>query len=344
MSHSSLNRWLIRTVVLSTGGALGLACLVLLGHEVTSLRASIEQEATTLAQVVGVNCAVPLSFDDGEAVRETLASVSAAGHIMEAVVYDHEGKIFAQFLPDGQEPLAPPSARPDGTRVTDGALQVIRPILFDGTRIGTILLRRDRAELTRLTSRFVLLIGGLLALVGVLVVWVASRLRRHISRPLADLARGSAIIAAGDLTAPSPEFRDDEIGLLARDFDDMRRGLRDLVGQVRHGISDVSLVAQAMEVSGGLLDEEVTRQRQAIGETTDSLQQVGTSIGEMNANIEQMARSARSTSVSILEIDDSFGSVVERMNTQSGSIETTLEAVGGLVGSIGEIGTAVGAL
>ena len=69
---------------------------------------------------------------------------------------------------------------------------------------------------------------------------VISRLHRRISRPLAELAEGAEAVAAGDLSQRVDASAEDEIGLLARTFNEMALGLRALVGQVRHGMRDVS--------------------------------------------------------------------------------------------------------
>lgn len=82
------------------------------------------------------------------------------------------------------------------------------------------------------------LLAGSLA-VGLAVV-VAAVLARTLTRPVADLSRAARRIAAGDLSQRVPAGSDDEIGELARSFNEMAIGLAEAQRREREFLASVS--------------------------------------------------------------------------------------------------------
>ena len=84
-----------------------------------------------------------------------------------------------------------------------------------------LIVKRDREEL------FAPLRGQIFraSMVGVLgtllVVFAATALARNIARPAQAVARAAEQVAGGDLTARAPVVSNDEVGVLARTFNDM---------------------------------------------------------------------------------------------------------------------------
>jgi PAS domain S-box-containing protein len=82
------------------------------------------------------------------------------------------------------------------------------------------------AELSADANRWqqqIVLFGGLSLGIALLLVWLTTR---SVARPILALAAASRQIAAGDLTTPVPRDGEGEVRVLAKAFDDMRRGLQ----------------------------------------------------------------------------------------------------------------------
>lgn len=77
------------------------------------------------------------------------------------------------------------------------------------------------------------------------VAAVAWLLRRKL-RPLDDLVQQAQALGAGDLKARLALTSDDEIGQLARSFNQMGEALATMVARIRHASQDVSARAQAL--------------------------------------------------------------------------------------------------
>ena len=109
------------------------------------------------------------------------------------------------------------------------------PVTFEGAQIGTLELVFSRAAAQR---EMLLNIAGIILLTVLIVIAISITSimvsRRAVAAPLETLQRSAAAIASGDLKAPIDVDRRDEIGLLARDLNDMRQSIASLVDQLRH--------------------------------------------------------------------------------------------------------------
>ncbi len=343
--QGSLHRQLTLMVVLTTGASLFLACLAFVAYDMSTLRAAMARDAATLARVVGLNSSAAITFDDRRAAAETLAGLEAADPVEAAVLYDRNGQEFARWLSPKAGPVAlteqPLEA---GHRFRDGHLELAERIVFAGEQVGSLYLRWDTAELAARVERYVAIVLLLFGATAGVATVVISRLRRRISRPLAELAEGAEAVAAGDLSQRVDASAEGEIGLLARTFNDMALGLRALVGQVRHSMRDVTEVAGRLRESGAAMSDEAQRQKIAIDDSVQSLEQVGASIGEVNAHAERLAENARDTSTSITEMDVSLGEVASNMDHLGDSIDTTAAAASEVAANVESVVGAVGAL
>jgi methyl-accepting chemotaxis protein len=325
-SGRSLNRRLTQAIVVTTAVSLLLACAAFVLYDRNTFEKAMIGHAGTLAEVVGINSAISVSFLDPESATQTLSALSAAGPVLAAVIYDEAGNEFAHFARAGRNSGLPGLLGPAHERAS-GHLDLRHPIVFDGARIGTIVIRWDMAQLTQRTLSFAGIAGALLVGASTVGWMLAMRLRQQINRPLSRLVGGSQAIARGDLSAEVPVSTDDELGVLGRTFNLMTSSLRELAHQVSQGTRDVGSVTRELEESAGSLAHQARRQAAAIEDTTESVAQVGESIRGVNQNVEELSRSMAETSSSIAEMQASTTEVAGHMDHLASSIETTSSAV-----------------
>ena len=343
--RASIGRRLATAVFLTSGLALALTCLAFVVYDVLSLRAATLRSAETLAQVIGLNTADALAFEDPAAAGLILQSLSAAPEITAAVVYDDEGAPFARYQRGGAAPLpdggaAPPVGHDFGLRHLD----LVRPLEQEGVTLGTIRLRWDTRALLQRVQLDVGIVAVLLAVVYGVSRWIARRLRDAVATPLAALAEGARAISEGKLSTQVPVSGDHEIAALGAAFNAMASGLRELVAQVGESIAAVQETAAALEQGSQAMSDEVRRQEEAVREGSRSVEQVTRSIQEVNANVRHLADRARDTFASIVEMDSSITSVDASMDRLAVSIESGSSATLEMATSVREIASAMESL
>jgi methyl-accepting chemotaxis protein len=330
-SGSSIQRTLQRALVATAGAALLLASMAFIAMGTINDQSSADEQLSVLAQVVALYSEAALEFNDPAAGAEALSAFQSIPAIESALLLDSHGAVFATHGA-GATSLTrlaiqrPPGVTHEGMLAT--SVDFVAPIIVDGQPLGRLFIRRSTSDIFQAILGKTVVVGVIMLAAMGLAIVMANRLRRHIATPLAELAGSAEAMAEGDLRHRVSEKSMDEIGVLARSFNGMTRGLRDLVLVVRQGIADVGEVARALSERAKGLAEAATRQSHAISEATSSVDRVAHSIRDVNANVELLAETAEETSSSILEMDASIGEIASHMDELTGAIETTSNAVG----------------
>ena len=145
----------------------------------------------------------------------------------------------------------------------------------------------DRRDIESAQARSLQLISTLLALlVGVLAAVIITR---QITRPLQETLAVVERIASGDLTENLRVTRRDELGVLQQGIARMGVTLRELIGGIRDGVTQIASAAEELsavteETSAGVNSQKVE---------TD---QVATAMHEMTATVQEVARNAEEAS------------------------------------------------
>ncbi len=205
-----------------------LACGLFVAHEMRTFRQSLTSRATVLADVLALNSAVPLDFDDAARAREILEGVAAAPNIIAAGLYTERGVLFAGYARAGAHFEMPAAPEPDAPRFTSRHLLLFRPVIRDGQRIGTIGVVAGLDELhTRLVSYFVIS-GSVLAISLGFAIALGYFLQKTISKPVASLAAAARQISEQkDYTVRASVGTADEFGQLADAFNQMLAGIHE---------------------------------------------------------------------------------------------------------------------
>jgi class 3 adenylate cyclase len=153
-----------------------------------------------------------------------------------ALLFDDKGQLDAKASAVNAELLAKlaPGVAPDpeelarGRRIPGLRRSPVKVVTDDGTSIGRLELglstRAIDADLRRTLRRDALVLAGTLLFAVMSALLVAGR----IAQPLVDLAAAMGRLRRGDFDARSPSVRrTDEVGDLARAFDEMAQGLRE---------------------------------------------------------------------------------------------------------------------
>jgi two-component system, NtrC family, sensor kinase len=232
-----IQRKLMAIAMVSSGVALGLACVGFASYDAVTFRRGLVQELSTTALLAGANSAAGLTFGDSDSVEQTLRTLEADPHIIRAAVYGGKGNLFASFRRSALESDAPSRLENAGHRFLDDRLDLWEPIVLDGETIGTILVVHDLDEVRDRLVRYAAIVGVLLVGSSLVAFAVAAKLQRIISGPLSDLARTAASVAEEkNFSLRAVKHGDDELGQLIDGFNAMLEqiGQRDSALRAAH--------------------------------------------------------------------------------------------------------------
>jgi two-component system sensor histidine kinase/response regulator len=280
---TSIRQRLTRIVLVTCAVAISIACLIFAAYDVTEFRRETAADLATVAQMTGANATAALTFTDAKSARETLGSLSAKTHIVEACIYARDGSVFAKYSRNGPNPnFTPPQALADSDSFDSGYLFLFRQIRLDGESIGTIYLKSDLEEFTARERRYAGITVLVILISFITAYFLASRLQRSISGPIVELTRAAfAVSVQKDYSIRATKTSEDEIGFLFDRFNEMLSQIqqRDAAIESARGELEVRVEERTRE-----LQKEVTERTQAERELRDSearLQALVSSIDEI---------------------------------------------------------------
>jgi len=261
-TSSSIRRKLTRLIVITSGASLVLTWVIFAAFDLTASRRAYVADLITLTDITGLTATAALTFDDANAGREILNSLSAHPNIVAACIFSRDGTVLAHYSRGGAGmAFIAPSIAQDGARMGSSNLSVFRRILLNGERIGTIYVESDLRELETRRNQFAGI--AILAALGSLVAayFLALRLQRGISEPILELAHAASDVYQNRNFSPRVSKRsNDEIGYLFVRFNEMLDGIqeRDAKLQLAQNELEARVHQRTLE-----LQKEVAERKQA---------------------------------------------------------------------------------
>ena len=222
-------------------------------NDLSMLRRQMVRDLEVLAVVIGDNCLAALEFDAPETAEQNLASLRREYQIRVAARFDAEGRRFAAYRRDADQPVPALPRRDDGVvAVTPllglGRVEVLRTLHLDGQPIGRIFIQARTDELAAQRYRYALIAAGMLATTLALSLLLAWRLQRRISEPILGLAvKAAEISEQGDygkrVTQP-PSFVE---------IDTLVSGLNQLLAAIQVRESALRKHAEALDTANSRL-------------------------------------------------------------------------------------------
>lgn len=190
-----------------------------------------------------------------------------------------------------------------------------------------------------------LAIGSLLAML--LAVGSAMWLLRSKLAPLGDLVRQAEALGAGDLSVRLNVSSHDEIGQLARAFNQMSQALSTMVEHIRKASQEVNSRAQALSgLSSGAYEGmeqqsgEITSMAGAVEEFSATSLNIADNMGNTERLAQENAQQTRIGRTSMDEASSSLEQIAGALNSTATVINTLgqrSQEIGGIVGVITSI-------
>jgi len=189
----------------------------------------------------------------------------------------------------------------------------------------------------RVVKRSKLAIGGICIVSSLILLIIASRTAREINKRLGLITELLKKMAAGDLTLRLEDARSDELGEIARWFNDSLEKLRDAIarvatsaGGVTTSTAELTSVSQEMTTNS----DQTTKQAGVAASTTDevsrNLQTVATGAEEMSASLGEIAKNvgeASAVAKEAVHVAESANQMVTKLGESSAEIGKVIKVI-----------------
>src|SRR5256885_596746 len=107
LKENTIQRKLVRAVLLISGAVLLSTCTTILIYEFLTFRQTTIQQASILGQIIASNSTAALAFASAEDATEILSALKAEQPIVGACLYTKDGKVFSHYPPGAPETDCP---------------------------------------------------------------------------------------------------------------------------------------------------------------------------------------------------------------------------------------------
>jgi PAS domain S-box-containing protein len=223
LKDTPIRQKLMTIMLLVSGAVVLLTCVAFFVSEFLTFRQATVRQLSTVGEIIADNSSAALAFANQDDAKQVLSALKAERHVVAAVLYDKEGKIFAKYpadLPDNALPAAPEKA---GYHFQHLSLIGFQPVVQGGRNLGALYLKLDTGAILQGWLQVFFGLGAVVIAISLAVAYLLSRkLQQQISQPILALAEtAKAISDRRDYSVRAAKLGEDELGLLTNAFNQM---------------------------------------------------------------------------------------------------------------------------
>ncbi|MFQ5461698.1 MAG: response regulator [Phycisphaerae bacterium] len=224
----SFKQKLLFFAISTTGLALFLTCAATIINHWNGARRSIPRAVNIQANIIGMDVAGAIVFNDPASATETLSRLRADRAVVFASVYDAEGREFARYARKNSQHQDIAYRDRDGYRFEGNRLHLTRRITLDGEPVGRIYIQYD------LHGLYISLVQQMITVVIAMAISLAAayvfaaKLQGTITEPILSLAASARAVARQkDFSLRATKHGNDELGMLTDAFNQMLTQIQD---------------------------------------------------------------------------------------------------------------------
>lgn len=213
MRSTSLRQQLTRAAMLTTFLAIMLSAGALLIYELTVYRRAGVADMRTQADLIARSSAAALAAGDTHAAWENLYLLRQQPQIRAAAVYGGDGVLIASHTTTPKSQLSarvPIDSNAWGPRFSGSMLETVRPVEYNGKRIGMLYLKAEHEVWERFAA-FALIVLAVSAVSLVSAFYLFVHLQRRITAPLEKMTEVAHEVVGShnwSLRAPATDYKD----------------------------------------------------------------------------------------------------------------------------------------
>jgi len=239
----SIRRKLTRIMMMASTTAVLLAGLGFVVADLVNVRKRVADDLSTLAQVIGSNSTVALTFGDRQGAAEVLEALRAKPSIVAAGIYTNDGKPFARYERDPSISIPHVLLR-DGFRDRGDRLELFYGIRLRDKRAGTLYIVSDARERNALLKQYARIAASIVLIALLFAFVLSSRLQRNISEPIVELARVAGLVSRHknySVRANRRETADED------EIDDLMTGFNSMLAEIEQRDSRLLIAKNTAE-------------------------------------------------------------------------------------------------
>ena len=229
-AKTSIRGKLMWITMLTTTGAVILACLAFGAYELLNYRHQMSRDLSVLSEMIGAEQAAGREISDPEVVKEVNSWARQQRPVVLACVYSKDGRLLIKYSRDNDIPrkAVPQLLGDDIDRIEDGYLVLYQPILLQGKKAGTVFIRSDLRWFSERLVEDLRIVAIIVLSSWLVAMLLASRLQRLISAPILDLVESARTISeTHDYSIRVTKSSNDELGLLTEEFNEMLQRIQE---------------------------------------------------------------------------------------------------------------------
>ncbi|MDF0733968.1 methyl-accepting chemotaxis protein [Pseudomonas entomophila] len=177
---------------------------------------------------------------------------------------------------------------------------------------------------------------GLALVLGLLAAWVITR---QIVVPLRQTLSAAERVASGDLSQDLQVERRDELGQLQASMQRMTLGLRELIGGIGDGVTQIASAAEQLSAVTEQTSAGVNNQKVETDQVATAINQMAATVHEVARNAEQASEAALMADQQAREGDRVVGEAIAQIERLAGEVMNSSEAMSQLKAESDKIGS-----
>jgi signal transduction histidine kinase len=259
LKNLSIKNKLILIQIITAFIVVLVCCIFFVFNDIRTFKESAGRKIYSLARIAGENALSTLVFMDQDAATQILSKLNKEPDIVQAVILDKDGKLFARYTkvqPEMGKVDDSASYKPGPMQFLNKKLKVDYQLHQDKEFLGTVTLYAELSDLDKIIYDYIKVAMLVLAAAILASLIIALLLQRFIVHRLLKLVSKTKQVAeTGNYSLRIYDKGTDEIGILSGGFNNMLEQIEKMDRHLKETNLSLQNYSQSLERSNKELEE-----------------------------------------------------------------------------------------